>query len=274
MGVIKGLLDSRELTINLTLRELRTKYKRSFLGWAWSLINPLATAAIYTLVFSFFLKVQAPPGEPSGLVSFPLFLLCALLPFQFFSNGINTSLGTLIGNSNLIKKAAFPRSILVISTILSLTITLIIELGVICVILLISGNFVIPWIPVAFGLVVIEFIFVVGISLMISAWNVYFRDLQYLVAIALQFLFYLTPVVYPITLVPKESDVFGMTIPLREIYRLNPLVRMVEAFRDVLYDMRFPTLTTVLYLLAWAIGVLVLGFLVFGRLEPRLAEEL
>jgi len=273
MSVTRKLIASRELMINLTLRELRTKYKRSVLGWTWSLINPLATALIYTLVFSFFLKVQAPPGEPSGLTSFPLFLLCALLPFQFFNNGIYTGLGALIANSNLIKKASFPRSVLVISSILSLAVNLIIELGVLCIILLLAGNFVLPWIPIVLFLVFIELLFVVGISLTVSVWNVYFRDLQYLVAIALQFLFYLTPVVYPITLVPKKVDLLGISIPLREIYRLNPLVRMVEAFRDALYNLRFPAWGTVAYLLVWAIGMIVFGFWVFGRLEPRLAEE-
>ena len=100
----------RDLAVNLTLRELRGRYKRSVLGWTWSLLNPLATVAIYSLVFSFFLKVQPPVGKPSGLKSFALFLLCGLVPWNFFQNGLNMGLGSLVSNGNLIKKVYFPRS--------------------------------------------------------------------------------------------------------------------------------------------------------------------
>ncbi|MBJ7261282.1 MAG: ABC transporter permease [Acidimicrobiia bacterium] len=273
MAVIKKIFAKRELTINLTLRELRTKYKRSVLGWAWSLINPLATAAIYTLVFSVFLKVEAPVGHPSGVDSFPLFLLCALLPFQFFNNTINTSIDVLLANGNLIKKASFPRSIFVLSSVMAMTLTLCIELGVLAIIFLIVGSGVIQWLPMVAVLIFIESFLVLGISLIVSVWNVYFRDMKYLVAIALQFLFYLTPVVYPITLVPKQSEIFGTDIPVRALYKLNPLVGLVESYRAVLYDLRFPALSTLLYVVAWSGAMVVIGFWIFGRSERRLAEE-
>jgi ABC-type polysaccharide/polyol phosphate export permease len=273
MARLADFAGTRELTLNLTLRELRGRYKRSVLGWTWSLLNPLATVAIYTIVFSFFLKIEPPVGDPSGLDTFALFLICALVPWNFFSNGINGSMGSLLANANLIKKVYFPRELLVVSTIASLVVTLGIELGVVCVILLVVGNMVIPWIPVLLLLMAIQTVFVLGIGLVLSTCNVYYRDIQHLVGILLQVLFYLTPIVYPMSLVPKEADVWGYEIPVRALYELNPLVTFVEAYRDVLYDLRFPPIADWAYMTGWALAVAGIGMWVFGKLDRRLAEE-
>lgn len=264
---------TRELTVNLTLRELRGRYKRSLLGWAWSLINPLATVAIYTVVFAYFLKIEPPTGHPSGLNNFALFLLCGLIPWNFFSNGLNGSLTVLISNSNLIKKVYFPRELLVVSTLASLVVTMVIELAVLCLILVIVGNFVIPWLPVLALLVIVQTVFVTGIGLVLAPCNVYFRDIQHFIGIAIMILFYLTPIVYPIRFVPEHAEVLGYDVPVRSFYELNPLVRFVEAYRDVLYDLRFPPLGDWAYLLAWTVAIAALGMWVFRRLDHRLAEE-
>src|SRR5690242_11942953 len=178
MARLSDFAGTRELTVNLTLRELRSRYKRSVLGWTWSLLNPLATVLMFTIVFSFFLKIDPPTGRPSGLHAFALFLLCALIPWNFFSNGLSSSLLTLIGNGNLIKKVYFPREILVASSTASLIVTMFIEMGVLCAILLIFGNMVLPWIPVVLALIAIESVFVLGIGLVLAPCNVYFRDVQ------------------------------------------------------------------------------------------------
>jgi ABC-2 type transport system permease protein len=273
MSRVSDLVGTRDLAVNLTLRELRSRYKRTLLGWTWSLLNPLAAVAIYSLVFSFFLKIQPPTGDPSGLSSFALFLLCGLIPWTFFSNGLSMGLGSLVGNGNLIKKVYFPREILVFAAIASLVVTMLIELAVLGVILLVVGNMVLPWIPVVLVLVALEAVFVLGIALVLSVCNVYFRDVQHLVAIVLQVLFYTAPIVYPISYVPDTATVLGVEIPVGDIYRLNPLVTFIEAFRDVLYDLRFPPLANCLYLVGWTASLLAFGFWVFGRLDRRLAEE-
>jgi ABC-type polysaccharide/polyol phosphate export permease len=264
---------TRELMVNLTLRELRGKYKGSTLGWTWSLLNPLANVVIYSIVFSFFLKVAPPVGDPSGLDSFVVFLLCGLLPWTFLANGMNASIAALVGNSNLIRKVYFPREILVMSSVAAQLVALIIELGVLVVVLLIVGNMALPWIPVALVLVAIQTAIVVGIGLIVSVLNVYFRDVQHFVPIALQAWFYATPIVYPIRLVPDEATVLGVEIPLGFLYRINPMVALVESYRDVFYDLRFPTLGSIAYLLAWAVALLGIGLWVFSRLDRRLAEE-
>jgi ABC-2 type transport system permease protein len=133
---------------------------------------------------------------------------------------------------------------------------------------------VVPWIPVVLVLMAIEAIFVMGIGLTLSAFNVYFRDVEHFMAIALQALFYSAPIVYPISYVPKEAQLLGWTIPVRSLYELNPLVTLVESFRSALYDLSFPPLGDVAYLLLWSVALFVLGSYVFGKLERRFAEEL
>jgi ABC-type polysaccharide/polyol phosphate export permease len=268
------LVSSRELLANLTLRELRGKYKRSVLGWSWSLFNPLATVAIFSVVFRFFLKIDFDTGKPSGLKSFALALVIGLLPWNLLSNGMQGSMAALTGNANLIKKVYFPREVLIVANIASWVVSLLIELAVVCVILLVVGNFVLPWLPPVLLLVLLQTLFVTGIGLGLSVLNVYFRDVEHLVGILLQLWFYATPIVYPITFVPREATVLGWELPVRTLYGLNPMVRFVEAYRACLYHLRFPPLADVLYLVgATAVALAVGGFL-FRRLEPKLAEEL
>ncbi len=256
--------DSGDLTVNLTLRELRSRYKKSVLGWTWSLLNPLATVVVYSVIFATFLKIEPPTGDPSGLHNFAVWLLCGLLPWNYISNSMNASMGSLIGNANLIKKVYFPREVFVVSAIGSLLVSFLIELGVLAVILLVMGNMVLPWIPVVLVLVVIQSFFVLGIGFLLSVLNVYFRDVQHLIGILLMVLFYSAPIVYPIRLVPDS---------VRGIYELNPLVVLVECYRDALYDLRFPPFLHVLYLIAWSVVLIGIGLAVFQRLDRRLAEE-
>jgi ABC-type polysaccharide/polyol phosphate export permease len=268
---LSEIASRRELFINLTLRELRSKYKRSVLGWTWSLLNPLASMAIYALVFGVFLGVDAPPGDPSGLDNFALYLICGLLPFNFLANGLNGGMNALLDNANLVQKVYFPREIIVAANTASWLVSFLIELALLAVALAFFGNIVVLWIPVVLLLVVIQLAFVTGLALILAPTAVYFRDLQHLLGLVLQMWFYTAPIVYTMELVHGEIGTSGWKITL---YDLNPLVRFVEAFRDVLYDMRFPPLDHMAYLVGVSGGTLLLGLFVFGRLERRLAEEL
>jgi lipopolysaccharide transport system permease protein len=271
MTKLQEIAARRELFVNLTLRELRTKYKRSVLGWAWSLLNPLTSMVVYAMVFGVVLRVDPPVGDPSGLDNFAMFLLCGLLPFNFLSNGLNGGMGSLIGNGNLVKKVWFPREILVAANTTSWVVSFLIELGVLAVVLLFFGNVVLPWVPLVLVLVAVEMLFVTGLALMLSAAAVYFRDLQHLLGIVLQVWFFSAPIVYPPSLVREEIGETGWKITL---YDLNPLVRFVESFRDVFYDLRFPPVGDMVYLVVVSGLTFALGMWVFGRLEGRLAEEL
>jgi len=274
MTTLAEFRGSRELVVNLTLRDLRGRYKRSLLGWSWSMVNPLATMLIFTLVFGYLLKVKVPPGRPSGLNVFALFLLCGLLPWNYLANAMNGSMAVVLGNSSLIKKVYFPREVLVASSIASSMVSFFIELGVLAVALVLAGNFIFPWIVPVLVLVAVQTMFVAGIGLIVGVVNVYFRDTQYLVGIVLQLWFYLTPVVYPVSLVPARATISGVSIPVGFIYNLNPMVRFAETYRNFLYNLAMPSTADMVYLVVVSALSLAVGLFVFARLEPKLAEEL
>jgi len=271
MAVTDLLRSNRDLFVNLTLRELRGKYKRSVLGWAWSMVNPLATMIIFSIVFRFFLKVEVEKGDPSGLRVFAFFLLCGLLPWNLMANGMVGGMAALLGNANLIKKVYFPRSLLVVASTAALTVSLLIELSVVSVALMVAGNFVIPWLPLVILTVALQTLFVLGVALLLSVVAVYFRDLEHLTAILLQLWFYATPIIYPAKLAVAALDDRPW---LRWLYEANPMTRFVAIYRDLLYNLRGPRLADVLAVFVSTVISLVVGVVAFRRLEPRLAEEL
>ena len=268
-GGLAELSASKDLLANLTLRELRGKYKRTALGWGWSLLNPLAMMATYSLVFSVLLDIEPPLGK-DGLSSYPLFLLCALLPWTFVSNTVVGGMESLLANANLIKKTWFRREVLVLSTVLAFLVSFATEMAVLAVAFLVVGSMVLPWLPAVVLLMALLAAFVTGLALLLSVVNVYFRDARYLVGIALQLWFYATPILYPISLV-RESELPGWAV---QLYEANPMVGFVESLRDVLYVQRAPDLGTVAYLVVVTAGLFALGTWLFRRLEGRLAEEL
>jgi ABC-2 type transport system permease protein len=277
MSIVTELRDSRELIANLTRREVKGKYKRTALGQLWSLANPLASMLVYTLVFSFIIKVQPAAGNPSGLNVFALWLLCALLPWGFFTNVVTGGMGSLVGNENLIKKVYFPRSALVVANGFSSLYTWSTEMLVLLVVLLVSGARVLPWLPLVVVFMALMFLFGLGVSLLLSIANVYFRDTQHFVAILFQIWFYATPIVYPITIVAERSAHIGPLvggITLLDLYQFNPLERFDVVFRSLLYDNAFPSLGAMLACLVWAVGTFVVGSFVFSRHSKRLAEAL
>jgi ABC-2 type transport system permease protein len=272
---VKEVLGARELLLNLTRRELRGKYKGTALGWGWSLVNPLASTLIFTAVFSVVLRVEPPIGV-DGLHNYALFLLCGLLTWNFFSGALSSGMGVLTGNGNLIKKTYFPRRLLVVSNIVALFVTYLIEMAVLAVIFLVFGVNVLPWIPLVLVVMLITAVFALGLSLILSVVNVYFRDVAHFVAIALQIWFYATPIIYPISLVEATRDSAGWagTLHVADIYQLNPMVGLIESIRDMWYSGTFPDLAPLGYVTVLSLVLLWVGNYVFGRLEVRLGEEL
>jgi ABC-type polysaccharide/polyol phosphate export permease len=277
MTTLAEYAATRELLGNLTQRELRGKYKRSALGWAWSLINPLALAAIFTFVFGVVFQGRLEAvgnSELSGIAAYPLFLLCGLLPWAFMSNGITGSIGALVSNANLVKKVYFPREVLIGANILSWLVSLLIELSVLGLVLLAFGNVWLQFLPLLLVVLALQTVFVTGISLLLAILNVYFRDVQHFVGIFLQLWFYATPVIYPITLLGNIADREIAGVSLLTLYKLNPMTAFVEMYHQMLFYLQWPDWK----LFAWAtfcsFAMLAFGLFVFKRLEPRLAEEL
>ena len=277
MSLVSDLQDSRELLVNLTRREVKGKYKRTALGQLWSLANPVASMLVYTIVFAFIIRARPDAGSPSGLDIFALWLMCALLPWSFFTNVVNGGMGSLVGNENLIKKVYFPRSALVIASAFSAAYSWLIEMAVLVIVLLIVGSHALVWLPLTLVFMALLFCFSVGVALMLSVANVYFRDTQHFVAILFQIWFYLTPIVYPVSLVADQSDRIGPlvgSVTLLDIYKVNPIGEFAEVFRNLLYDNRWPDLSVALACVAWSAVALAFGNWVFARHAKGLAEAL
>jgi ABC-type polysaccharide/polyol phosphate export permease len=275
--------SSRELFVNLTLRELRSKYKRSALGWAWSMINPLASTVVYTIVFSKFFHAHPHHGDPSGLTSYALWLLPALLSWNFFQIGIVSSVGGLIGNANLIKKTYFPRELIPASATAAALVSHLIEMGVLLAVMLCFGNYyALIYLPFTLVIIFCTALFSLGLGLALSVLNVYYRDIQHFLNILFLIWLYGTPIIYPNYLVNTVGT--GVNAPYRyfpdthikflSVMKLNPMTEMELLIRQTMWNGEFPDWLNLLYYAAWAFAALYVGLRVFKRFEGHLAEEL
>lgn len=256
----------RNLLYLLSLKELRTRYRKSILGWTWSLLNPLSQMVIYTFVFSVVFRAETPIGDPSGLESFPLYFLCGVLPFQFFSVSVTASIGAMESNSSLIKKVAFPHEHLVFSVVIAQLATFGIELLVLAVALFIAGSTVVPWILLMIPLAGLLMVFTTGIALALSAANVFFHDIHYLWGIVAQLLFFATPIIYTPEVIENDA--------LRALTNWGPTGSFIRASHEILYDNRMPGPGRWLHLAVFAAVTFAIGAWIFSKLSPRFAEEL
>jgi len=278
MTYLGEIWRSRELLHNLTNREVRGKYRRTALGQVWSLANPIAAIVIYTFIFSFIFRLPAQVGDPSGLDTYALWLVCGLLPWLFFNRVLTLGTDALVANAGLIQKVYFPRIVLPLSLANATFFTWVLEMGVLAIALSLLGSFVLPWIPLIALFMIVFALFSVGLAMVFSIINVYFRDLAYLLTIVLQFWFYLTPILYPVDLVVAQSDrlggLLGTPITLLDLYTLNPVEGFIEIFRNLLYDNRLPEISTMVIALGWTVIALVAGLWMYARKEKALAELL
>jgi ABC-type polysaccharide/polyol phosphate export permease len=263
------LRRSQNLLWNLTLRELRSKYRRSFLGWAWSMLNPLSNMVIYWFVFGVVFGATAPTGNPSGIQVYALYLLSGILPWGFFALVTNLGLGSLLGNSGLVKKVYFAWETLVFAQVIFSFVQFCIEMTLLCVALLIVGSPIAPWIPVAFLLMLLLAVYAAGFALALSTLAVYFRDLRYLWTIIIQVMFFATPIIY------TPDKIAGKVPPILEfILHWNPMAVFILSFRHLLYSGRAPEWGHIAYLLVASVVVFVGGWTIFVKQSRRLAEEL
>jgi lipopolysaccharide transport system permease protein len=279
VGYFKEVLASRELLVNLTQREVSGKYRRTALGQLWSLANPIAAIIIYTFVFSVIFQLQAPIGEQSGLSYYALFLVCGLLPWLFFNRVLSQGVDSIVDNAGLVQKVYFPRLVLPLSLMGASFVTWLFEMGVLVAALLIVGAWgLLPLLPLVLASMVLLALFAGGFAMVLAIANVYFRDMSYLISLVLQFWFYLTPILYPMTLVANQSEkiggLLGTPVTLLDLYRLNPMEPFVAIFRSLLYDNVIPGAQPIITACVWTVVFLVAGYVLFWRKEKMLAELL
>jgi ABC-2 type transport system permease protein len=233
------------------------------------MLNPLATVAIYSFLFGYLFGADAPVGIHSGVRAFSLYLLCALLPWNFFMLVTNLGMGAIIGNAGLVKKVAFPREVLVFSNTLHGLVQFSIELLLLTVVLVIAGSHFFVWIPVILVQMLLLACFASGLALALAAGNVYFRDLGYLWQIFTQVWFFATPIVYMQALIEEKVAPWALWI-----WKLNPMAVFAQGFRRSMYDNTFPGWDNLGACAAVALLSMVIGWSIFTKLSLRFAEEL
>ncbi len=259
---LKELFRYKELLFNLVGKEFKAKYKGTVFGFLWSLLVPVVMVLVYWFAFGYLMK--------TSIEDFPVYLLSGLLPWVFFSGSLLGGVTSITSNGSLINKIYFPREILPISTVLFNMVHFLLSFTILFPALIIFGR------PVHIGLylllpfvLVIHLMLTVGVVLIVSAWNVFFRDIQHLLEVLLLAWFFMTPIIYSYDLVAGS-----LQGPLLVLYNANPVVGITELYHAILYGSPFPGVAA----LAKAFGIALIwlggGYVIFTQVEPRFAEEI
>ena len=256
MNFFKELYHYRELLKTNVKKDIRGKYKGSFLGILWSFINPLLQVLVYALVFPYIMKVETE--------NYLIFLICGIIPWTWFITSISQGTTSITNNANLIKKVYFPREILPISVVTSGLVNFLISC-IIIIIFVLLGGLTISWHLIFLPfIIIIQYLFTLALIFVLSAINVYVKDVEYIVSFIINMLFYATPILY-------TTEMFSG--PILWIFRLNPLAHLINAYRDVFYVHHIPNLVNLGILLGVSILLVVICYIIFKKLEKRFAEE-
>lgn len=265
--MLSELVRRRALIQAFAQRDFATRYRSSVLGWAWSLLQPLATLVVFAAVFSIVFKIQAPPLGNGNGSSYAVFLFTGLVTWNAFSSLLNLSMSQLKSNGELLKKVQFPAWAPVLGASIVQLVQVALELVVLIAMYLVLMNIGWTWlyvIPILIGLV----LFGQGIGLMLGILNARFGDVQYIVAVVLGVLYFLTPVLYPLSLVEGQSDVLAWVITA------NPLTWYVQAMHDAMYSLVAPHPGVIAGLVVGGFLVFWLGLAVFNRSSEDIGELL
>ena len=257
---IKAIHKWRELLWQMIGREVKARYKQSILGYFWVILNPLAQMLVMSFAFSIIMRI---PTNSAGNIPYSIFLFVALLPWNLFANSLSSAAGSLI--NGLITKIYFPRTIMVISTIMAKIVDFLfasIILIIYMVIYHIPININILWI---FPIFFIQQIFTIGLSLFFAAANLLYRDIQYLLSMILLLWMYVTPVIFPADLVPERY---------RFIFQLNPMAVIINAYRQVILAGGPPKYSSLIIAAVLSLTVLILGLKYFKSREKIFADNI
>jgi len=258
MKFLNELWQYREMIISLVKRDLKSRYKGSFLGFLWMFLNPLLQMFVYNIVFSTIMRMD--------IDKFYLFLFVALVPWLFFSTCLSAGTTVIFSQQDMVKKIYFPREVLPIAFTLSQFVNMLLSFIVIFVIVIFSGVKLNPVALLYLPLVmIIEFVLALGITFLASVLTVYFRDLEHILSIVSMAWMYLTPVVYPVEYVPERYV---------KLFYLNTMTSITIAYRDILYYGQVPHINTLINAIVLGVLVLVIGKITFTKLQRGFAEEL
>ncbi|MFH1460388.1 MAG: ABC transporter permease [Candidatus Omnitrophota bacterium] len=255
MNFLKHILNYRYLIFALAEKEIKIKYKSAFLGYIWSFLNPLILMIIFSVIFTYVLRIE--------IEKFPVFLLSALIPWFFLSFSVSCSTTSIVDNASLIKKVYFPHAIIPISIIAANLVNFLISLGLLFIFLFwfkIYPTFFWLYLPL---LVILQTIFLIGVCLILCALHTVYRDIKYAVELLLVVWFYATPIFYPLSFVPDK---------IRGFFSLNPMSLFVNAYRDVLLYGKNLDLVILVKISVISFIFCFFGVLIFAYYKPRFVD--
>src|SRR3990172_3912430 len=254
---LRDLWEYRELLYFLTWRDIKVRYKQTVLGAAWAIIQPLFTMVAFSIFFGRLAKM------PSDGVPYPIFSYSALIPWTLFANGLSQSSNSLVGSANLIKKVYFPRLVIPVAAVIGGLPDFALSFAVLILMMFYYGIFptaAVIWLPL---LLLLAFMTALGVGLWLSALNVEYRDVRYIIPFLTQFWLFATPIAYPASLLSE---------PWRILYGLNPMVGVVEGFRWALLGTATKPGLMILVSALASLLVLISGAFYFRRMERNFAD--
>jgi lipopolysaccharide transport system permease protein len=258
MSWVRELYAYRELLWSWVVRNVKVRYKQSLLGAAWAILQPLSTTLLFTLVFSYFVRVDT-DGAP-----YPVFYYSALVPWTFFSSSISFGTQSLVSNLNLVTKIYFPKEILPISAVLASFVDFCIAALIYVVMMFLYRVPVGPSIILLPVILLIQIALTTGVVLLASALNVFYRDIRFVVPLGMQLWMYVTPVIYPLSQVPER---------FRTLYMLvNPMAGLIDSYRRIALTAEWPRFPYLWVSAAISIVLFVAAYWYFKRAEPAFAD--
>lgn len=254
--LVKPFLFHKYLLLQLTLREIKGRYKQSIIGYFWVLLNPLLQLLVYSFVFSMIFRF------PLNDIPYPIFLFAGLLPWIYFQTSLTAATLSLVDNSNLLKKVSFPRETLIYSVISAKAIDFFFATTLLLVFMLFSHLTIQPSTLLVLPLFFLQILLMTGLSLLVSTFNLFYRDIQYLVNLLLMLWMYLTPIVYPLSLVPEAYI---------KVYKLNPMVGIIEGYRSALFGLEFDKGTIMISAII-SLLIFTVSYTIFKKSEKVFAD--
>jgi len=257
IGKLKYYYSYRELLYTIAARDVKVRYKQSVLGAVWAILQPLSLMLIFTVVFSKFARI------PTNGIPYPIFSYCAVLPWTFFATSLAFAIPSLVNNITLVTKIYFPREIFPIAAVgascFDFAIASLVFVGMM-IYYHVAASVALLMVPV---LLAIQILLTLGLAFAASALNVFFRDIRYLVPLAVQIWMFLSPVIYPLSMVPERY---------RLIYSLNPMAVLLAGYRSLILAGTMPSLPLLGLAAGISVGLFVVSYAIFKKLEPRFAD--
>ena len=256
MKLVQDLKNYREFLKSNVKKDIRGKYKGSFLGILWSFINPLLSVLVYAIVFPYIMRIK--------VENYLIYLITGIIPWTFFTSSINMGIISVLSNANMIKKVYFPRIILPISTVTSCLVNFLISCIIILLFCIGSGlglSINLLWLPL---IAVIQYVMLLGFTFILSAIEMYMRDIEHIVNFVLSMAFYVTPILYTPDIFPTQ---------LSWVLKINPMAYIVNAYRSIFFYKEMPDMIGLGIVGIFSVVIFFVGYVIFEKLQKGFAEE-